>query len=116
MKDKYQNFISVVLCMWFMILIYDDYMWSMIMVYDGYMWFMILIYDGCVWANLMWYVYTWYDIIFLYTIWYDMFIHNDLIKQLVWLVVTGSKQDCRCTLLMGYQWGMMWIYFNLFWI
>ena len=58
-KDKYQYFISVLLCMWFMsmvyddymwsmILVYDDYMWSLILVYDGYMWFMILIYDGCV--------------------------------------------------------------------
>ena len=47
-KDKYQHFISVLLCMWFMILVYDDYMWYMILVYDGYMWFIILIYDGCV--------------------------------------------------------------------
>ena len=48
LKDKYQYFISVLLCMWSMILTCDDYMWSMILVYDGYMWFMILIYDGCV--------------------------------------------------------------------
>ena len=44
LKDKYQYFISVLLCMRFMILVHDDYMWSMI----GYMRIMILIYDGCV--------------------------------------------------------------------
>jgi len=38
-KDKYQHFISVLLCMWFMTMVYDDYMGSMILVYDGYMWF-----------------------------------------------------------------------------
>jgi len=48
LKDKYQNFISFLLCMWFMIPVYDGYMWSMILVYDGYVWFMIFIYDGCV--------------------------------------------------------------------
>jgi len=37
LKDKYKYFISVLLCMW-----------SMVMVYDGYIWFMILIYEGCV--------------------------------------------------------------------
>jgi len=48
LKDKYQYFILVLLCMWPMILTYDGYMWSMILVYDDYMEFMILIYDGCV--------------------------------------------------------------------
>lgn len=47
LKDKWQYFISVLLCIWFMILVYGDYMWSMIFGYDGYIWFMILIYDGC---------------------------------------------------------------------
>ena len=30
LKDKYQYFISILVCMWFMILVNDDYMWSMI--------------------------------------------------------------------------------------
>ena len=47
LKDKYRYFVSVLLCMLFMFLVYDDYMWSMILVYDGDMWFMILNYDGC---------------------------------------------------------------------
>jgi len=46
MKDKYPYFISVLLCMWSMILTYDGYMWSIIMVFDDFMQFMILIYDG----------------------------------------------------------------------
>ena len=50
MNEKYQYCISVLLCMWFMIMVYDDYMWSMIMVYDGYMWFTILIYDSYVFS------------------------------------------------------------------
>ena len=41
-----------------------------------------------------------------------MFIHDVLIKQLVWLVVTRSEQNCKCTLLTSYQWGIMWIYFK----
>ena len=41
--------------MWFMIMVYDDYMWSMIMVYDGYMWFMMVV----LWPKQMWYVYPW---------------------------------------------------------
>ena len=100
MKDKYRYFISALSCMWFMILTYDGYMWFMIMVYGYFMWFMILMYDGCVFKLTR----------------CDMLIHDDLITQLVWLVVTGSQQDCKCTLFMSYQWGMIWVYFNLFWI
>ena len=37
LKDKYEYFILVLLCVW-----------NMILVYDVYIWFMILIYDGCV--------------------------------------------------------------------
>jgi len=48
LKDKYQYFISVLLCVWFMIIIYVDYMWSMILVYDDSICFRILIYDGFV--------------------------------------------------------------------
>ena len=99
-KDKYHHFISILLCMWFMTMVYDDYMWSMILVYDGYMWFMILIYDGCVLSQT--------NVICLY-----MMIWS---KILVWLVVIGSKQDCKCILLTSYQWGMIWSYFNLFWV
>lgn len=38
-----------------------------------------------------------------------MFIHYDLIEKLVWLVVIGSKKNCKCTLLVGHQWGMIWM-------
>ena len=31
-----------------------------------------------------------------------------------WLVVTWSKQDCKCTLLTSHQWGMIWGYLYLF--
>ncbi len=47
LKDKNKYFILVLLSMWFMIPVYDDYMLFMILVYDGYMWFVMLIYDGC---------------------------------------------------------------------
>ena len=34
--------------------------------------------------------------------------------MLVWLVVTGSEHDSKCTLLTNYQWDMIWGYFDLF--
>ena len=48
------------LCMWYMILIHDDYKLSMIMVYDGYMLSMIFTMMVAFSANRMWYFYTWW--------------------------------------------------------
>ena len=86
LKDKYQYFISILLCMWFMILVYDDYMWSMILVYDGYMWFMMLIYAGCVFRSL--------HVICLY-----MMIWSKMLVDLLWQEVykTTSVPYWRAT-------------------
>ena len=43
----------------------------------------------------MWYVYTWW-----------------FYQTISLTCVIESKQNCKCTLLMSYQWGMIWIYFK----
>jgi len=73
-------------------------------VYDSDLWWLHLIYD----YDLRWLCFE--------PTRCDMLIHDDLIKQLVWLVVTRIKQNCKCTLLTSYQWRLIWIYFISSWI